>query len=261
MHILQFNHIVKLVGHAAGIHLSKVLLLLLVSFSLFFHTSLSVAQSQGQMNAENMKQDGFGSCSQDCVAIGETRPGKLLVMGDSLSAAYGIDVKDGWVTLLQKKLPQIQIVNASISGETTSGGLQRLPALLKKYQPDWMILELGANDALRGQNLNVTQQNLQTMIEACPKINPQCKVILLGVQLPTNYGPAYDGLFKKMYGDLAKNNQLTFDPFFIEPVVLEPELMQSDGLHPNEKAQPIIVQRMLDLLEPVFFDSVESPKN
>lgn len=216
---------------------------------MIFHPSLSIAQSQGEMTAENMKQDELNQCYQGCMPTGHTRPGKLLVMGDSLSAAYGIDVKDGWVRLLQTKIPQIEVVNASISGETTSGGLQRLPALLKKYQPDWMILELGANDALRGQNLNVTQQNLQTMMEACPKINPQCKVILLGVQLPTNYGPAYDGIFKKMYRDLAQKNQSIFDPFFIEPVVLDPDLMQRDGLHPNAKAQPIIAKRMFNLLQ------------
>jgi len=208
------------------------------------------------MTAENMKQNEFTACSQDCMTKGHTRPGKLLVMGDSLSAAYGIDVKDGWVRLLQTKIPQIEVVNASISGETTSGGLQRLPALLKKYQPEWMILELGANDALRGQNLNITQQNLQTMIEACPKINSQCKVILLGVQLPTNYGPAYDGIFKKMYRELAKKNQSIFDPFFIEPVVLDPDLMQRDGLHPNAKAQPIIAKRMFNLLQTTLKESL-----
>jgi len=217
--------------------------LLSLSIGLIFHPSLSVAQSQGQTVDKNINKTEF------------TRPGKLLVMGDSLSAAYGIDVKDGWVTLLQNKISPIHIINGSISGETTSGGMQRLPALLKKVKPSWMILELGANDALRGQNLNVTQQNLQGMIEACPKVNPECKVILLGVQLPTNYGPAYDGLFKKMYADLAKKNNLTFDAFFIEPVALEPDLMQMDGLHSNAKAQPIIAQRIFNLLKPVLEDS------
>jgi len=214
--------------------------LLTLSIGLIFHPSLSVAQSQGQTADKNINNSNFD------------RPGKLLVMGDSLSAAYGIDVKDGWVSLLQNKILPITIVNASISGETTSGGLQRLPAMLQKVKPRWMILELGANDALRGQNLNVTQQNLQAMIEACPKVNPECKVILLGVQLPTNYGPAYDGLFKKMYKDLAQKNQLTFDAFFIEPVALDPNLMQMDGLHPNAKAQPIIAQRLFDLLQPLL---------
>ena len=166
--------------------------MLLLSFSLIFHPSLSVAQSQGEMSAENMKQDE------------SNKPGKLLVMGDSLSAAYGIEINQGWVALLQKKYPQIDVVNASISGETTSGGKQRLQALLEKYQPDIMVLELGANDALRGQDLNVTKRNLQSMIDACLKFNKDCKVVLLGVQLPTNYGPLYDQMFQKMYRDLAE---------------------------------------------------------
>lgn len=222
--------------------------MLTLSIGLIFHPSLSVAQSQGQTADKNINKNEF------------TRPGKLLVMGDSLSAAYGIDVKDGWVTLLQNKISPIHIVNGSISGETTSGGVQRLPALLQKVKPRWMILELGANDALRGQNLTVTQQNLQEMIDACVKVNPQCKVILLGIQLPTNYGPAYDGLFKKMYEDLAQKNNLTFDAFFIEPVALEPDLMQMDGLHPNAKAQPIIAQRIFNLLKPVLEDSLSNLK-
>ena len=214
--------------------------MLLLSFSLIFHPSLSVAQSQGEMTAENMKQDE------------SNRPGKLLVMGDSLSAAYGIEINQGWVALLQKKYPQIDVVNASISGETTSGGKQRLQALLEKYQPDIMVLELGANDALRGQDLNVTKRNLQSMIDACLKFNKDCKVVLLGVQLPTNYGPLYDQMFQKMYRDLAEKNDLLFDPFFIEPVALDPGLMQQDGLHPNAEGQPLILQRIAPLLEKIL---------
>lgn len=207
---------------------------------MIFHPSLSVAQSQGEMTAENMKQDE------------SNRPGKLLVMGDSLSAAYGIEINQGWVALLQKKYPQIDVVNASISGETTSGGKQRLQALLEKYQPDIMVLELGANDALRGQDLNVTKRNLQSMIDACLKFNKDCKVVLLGVQLPTNYGPLYDQMFQKMYRDLAEKNDLLFDPFFIEPVALDPGLMQQDGLHPNAEGQPLILQRIVPLLEKIL---------
>ncbi len=174
---------------------------------------------------------------------------KVLVMGDSLSAAYGIDAEKGWVSLLAQHNPTLKVVNASISGETTSGGKQRLAALLDKHQPDVMILELGANDALRGQNLNVTQANLQYMIEACQSREAGCRVILFGVQLPTNYGPAYDALFQKMYRDLAEKNNLLFDPFFIEPVALDPDLMQEDGLHPNAAAQPMILERILPLIQ------------
>jgi len=179
----------------------------------------------------------------------------LLVVGDSLSAAYGLDIHQGWVSLLQNKYTQLNVVNASISGETTSGGKQRLTSLLQKHQPDIMILELGANDALRGQDLNVSQANLQQMIEACPQFNQACKVILLGVQLPTNYGPVYDALFQKMYQNLAEKNALLFDPFFLEPVALDPDLMQWDGLHPNAAAQPLILERIAPLVERAVKDT------
>lgn len=176
-----------------------------------------------------------------------------LVFGDSLSAAYGMDEQQGWVALLQKKLqktaPQVQIVNASISGETTSGGKQRLPALLQQYHPQLLVLELGANDALRGQNLHSTQQNLQEMIVSCIQANKECQVILLGVHLPTNYGPAYDEMFQTMYQTLADTNEILFDAFFLETVVDNPDLVQRDGLHPNASAQPLILQRVWPLFE------------
>ncbi|MDX1351825.1 MAG: arylesterase [Thiomicrorhabdus sp.] len=217
-----------------------------------FHPSLSAAQPQAPLASENMKHHEVKVVSQSLLDKVDTRPGTLLVMGDSLSAAYGIDVEQGWVSLLQKHYPQVEVVNASISGETTSGGEQRLEALLQKYRPQVMLLELGANDALRGQDLNVIKSNLQRMIEACPKFNQTCKVILLGVQLPTNYGPLYDQLFQKMYRDLAEKNALLFDPFFIEPVALDPDLMQMDGLHPNAEGQPLILQRIVPLLDTIF---------
>jgi acyl-CoA thioesterase-1 len=176
-----------------------------------------------------------------------------LIFGDSLSAAYGMEKKAGWVALLQQKMqqiaPSIRVVNASISGETTSGGKQRLPALLQKHQPEVLVLELGANDALRGQDLNVTQQNLQWMVNGCQQSIQKCQVVLLGVRLPTNYGPAYDGMFQTMYLNLAQENSLLFDAFFLETVAEDPDFVQKDGLHPNQLAQPIILQRVWPLLE------------
>lgn len=176
-----------------------------------------------------------------------------LVFGDSLSAAYGMDEQQGWVALLQKKLqksaPHVQIVNASISGETTSGGKQRLPALLQRYRPQLLVLQLGANDALRGQNLWSTQQNLQEMILLCNQPSKECQVVLLGVRLPTNYGAAYDEMFQTMYQNLADNNDILFDAFFLETVVDDPDLVQRDGLHPNAAAQPLILQRVWPLFE------------
>lgn len=187
---------------------------------------------------------------QTSVKVPQKITGRLLVMGDSLSAAYGIEVPQGWVSLLQQRLRTssqtklIEVINASISGETTSGGKQRFPKLLNDYQPRWVILELGANDALRGQNLQSTSRNLAAMIEACLNADFECQVMLLGIRLPTNYGPAYDRFLQKVYSDLAQKYQLVFDPFFLENVALDPGLMQQDGLHPNVQAQSHILQRL-----------------
>ena len=176
---------------------------------------------------------------------------KLLVLGDSLSAAYGMEMTKGWVSLLQNKLDQsskkITVINASISGETTSGGKSRLATLLKQHQPQWVIVELGANDALRGQNLKTTRANLNQIIEISKQFNAE--VLLLGIRLPTNYGPAYDLALQKMYQQLADEHQLLFDPFFLEEVALNPDLMQDDGLHPNAKAQPVILDRLWPLIK------------
>lgn len=156
---------------------------------------------------------------------------------------------EGWVALLQREQPHLNVINSSISGETTSGGKQRLPKLMETYRPDILILELGANDALRGQNLKTTEGNLQAMIERC--LAAQCTPVLLGIRLPTNYGPAYDRMLQKMYADLAEKNGVAFDPFFIESVALDPDLMQLDGLHPNAQAQLHIYQRVWSLLQPL----------
>lgn len=174
----------------------------------------------------------------------------LLILGDSLSAGYGITLEKSWAFLLQQRLQtssdptwaKIAVVNASISGETTSGGKSRLPALLAQYQPRWVVIELGANDALRGQNLKTTQKNLATMIELA--LQEGAKVMLLGIRLPTNYGPAYDRQLQSVYAQLAKQYNLVFDPFFLEEVALDPDLMQADALHPNEAAQPLILERL-----------------
>ncbi len=173
----------------------------------------------------------------------------LLVLGDSLSAAYGMPVEKGWVALLTQDLKNrnIQVVNASISGETTSGGKSRLPALLKQHQPDWVILELGANDALRGQVLQTTERNLQQMVDMSRQAGAE--VLLLGIRLPTNYGPAYDALLQKTFQQVAERNQLLFDPFFLETVVMDPDMAQDDGLHPNAQAQPAILKRVQPLIE------------
>lgn len=171
---------------------------------------------------------------------------KILVMGDSLSAGYGIDIQQGWVSLLEKKLAEthrIKIINASVSGETSSGGTTRLPALLTEHQPDIVILELGGNDGLRGQPLKLLEKNLQTMIDASKSTG--AKVILAGMQIPPNYGPRYSNEFKTLYAKLAEKNQLGLIPFLLEGIGGKAELMQRDGIHPTAEAQQIIVNTTL----------------
>jgi acyl-CoA thioesterase-1 len=175
---------------------------------------------------------------------------KILVMGDSLSAGYGIDIEQGWVNLLEIELTKnhaIQIINASVSGETSSGGNTRLPALLAEHKPDIVILELGGNDALRGQPLKLLQKNLQSMIDASKKI--EAKVLLAGMQIPPNYGTRYSNQFKELYPKLAEENQLGLIPFLLEGIGGNEALMQRDGIHPTADAQPIIVKNVLPELE------------
>ncbi len=176
-------------------------------------------------------------------------PQTFLVMGDSLSAAYGINLNEGWVNLLHQefsKKKQANIINASVSGETTSGGLARLPALLSQYKPQIVVIELGANDGLRGQSLKLMRNNLQAMIAMSKDAGAQ--VLLVGMQIPTNYGSRYTQQFRETYSALAEQNKLTLVPFLLEGVATQPELMQTDRLHPNAKAQTIIA----DYVKPYF---------
>ncbi|QKI88825.1 arylesterase [Thiomicrorhabdus xiamenensis] len=199
---------------------------------------------------------------QQAPIVGEVKlispPATILVLGDSLSAAYGIDAESGWVNLLRRRLQTsfpdkaLSVVNASISGETTSGGLQRLPKLLQEHRPSLLILELGANDALRGQNLLQSKANLERMIHLCDAAPSGCQTMLLGIRLPTNYGPAYERLLMKVYRDLAQQYKLNFDPFFLQGVALDPDLMQDDALHPNEQGQSPILERLWPLVERYF---------
>ncbi|MDH5432917.1 MAG: arylesterase [Gammaproteobacteria bacterium] len=178
---------------------------------------------------------------------------KVMVYGDSLSAAYNIPVEKGWVSLLQNFVSQndydINFINASISGETTVGGLQRLPSLLQKHQPDIVILELGANDGLRALDLKQTANNLNQMITMIQ--NNNAKILLLGMQIPPNYGRTYTRRFKQMYFDIAEEKNVELLPFFLEKVATKPELMQQDRLHPNEKGQPIIMETIWHYLKPI----------
>nr|WP_067290949.1 arylesterase [Marinobacterium profundum] len=177
----------------------------------------------------------------------------ILVLGDSLSAAYGMPVEQGWVALMRQRIEQqsanVEVVNASISGETTQGGITRLPALLAQHKPDILILELGANDGLRGTPLPVIRQNLSHLITLGQEAGAQ--VLLLGIRLPPNYGPRYSDGFYSIFAELSESQQVARVPFLMDGVALERALMQNDGLHPNSEAQPRLLEnvwRQLDIL-------------
>lgn len=174
----------------------------------------------------------------------------ILVMGDSISAAYGIQREAGWVELLQsrlaKQVPQYQVVNASIAGETTSGGLSRLPKALELHAPEIVIIELGGNDALRGYPTERIQQNLQRMIELSRAV--KARVLLVGMEIPPNYGPRYTQAFHAVFRDLADADSVRLVPFLLEGVALDAKLMQRDGIHPNAAAQA----KLLDNVWPVL---------
>ena len=176
--------------------------------------------------------------------------GTILIVGDSISAGFGLDTRLGWVSLLEQRLEREghddRVVNASISGDTSAGGQARLPALLTEHKPDVVIVELGGNDGLRGQPPAQLQQNLAAMIDAAKTAG--AKVLLLGMQLPPNYGPRYTEAFARVYTQLADEKQIALVPFFLEGVGGHPELMQADGLHPAAAAQ----QRLLDNVWPAL---------
>ena len=178
----------------------------------------------------------------------------IVVLGDSLSAEYGLERGRGWVNLLQQKLAtekiDAHIVNASISGETTSGGRSRLPTLLTKHKPDVVIIELGANDALRGLSLSATQDNLQAMIKNAK--DAKAKVLVIGMQIPPNYGGDYTRQFSALFPKVAKDSGSALVPFMLKGVAEKSELFQTDRIHPNENAHPIILNNIWPALEPLI---------
>ena len=183
-----------------------------------------------------------------------TQASPILVFGDSLSAGYGLRPGEGWVPLLQKRL-QLQgyvtpVVNASVSGETSGGGLQRLPRALELHKPSLVILELGANDGLRGLPVAETRANLEKMVGMARAAGAQ--VLLIGMRLPPNYGPRYTADFYRMFGDIAHNEHVPLVPFLLESVALNSDLMQSDGLHPNARGASIVLNTMWPRLSPLL---------
>lgn len=179
---------------------------------------------------------------------------RILVLGDSLSAGYGIQLSQSWVSLLQQRLQEAgfphQVVNASISGDTTRGGLARLPTALERYEPDIVILVLGGNDGLRGLSLQALEDNLATMIELSQRAGTQ--VIIAEMRIPPNYGPRYTEKFQATYGNLAEYYELPLIPFLLENVADNPALMQEDGIHPRAEAQPLILDNVWPILQPLL---------
>lgn len=178
----------------------------------------------------------------------------LLVLGDSLSAGYGLAPDEGWVALLAQRLEQRgeswRVINASISGDTTAGGRARLPAALARHQPDVLILELGANDGLRGLSLDAMKDNLDAMIAQVRATG--ARVLLIGMRMPPNYGPRYTERFATIYAELAAEHGIPLVPFLLERVALDAGLMLDDNLHPNARAQTLLLDTVWPALEPLL---------
>ena len=179
-------------------------------------------------------------------SAGALSQGPIVVLGDSLSAGYGIDPRDGWVNLLAQRINR-PVVNASVSGETSVGGRIRVATILREHNPSILIVELGANDGLRGLGLSQTRENLRDIVLAARQRDVQ--VLLLGMKLPPNYGPAYTLGFEQLFEELARTYALPLVPFFLDGVALNTELMQEDGLHPSAAAQPVLLDNIWPALE------------
>ena len=178
----------------------------------------------------------------------------ILILGDSLSAAYGMEVSESWPSLLQDRLDAegfgYGVFNASIAGDTTQGGLARLPRLLEKQAPAIVLIELGGNDGLRGLQLDVTRRNLVSMIEQSHSVGAQ--VIIAEIKIPPNYGRSYTEQFNGMFHELAGQENVTLLPFLLEEIVLEPGMMLPDGIHPAAAAQPVILDNVWGVLGPLL---------
>lgn len=191
------------------------------------------------------------------VFVGTTttaQAGTVLVVGDSISAGYGMPTSKVWVKLLEARLVQKgysqPVVNASVSGDTSAGGLSRLPSLLRQHRPAIVVLELGGNDGLRGMPVKVTRQNLTQMVRMAKHSGAQ--VLLLGIDVPPNYGPKYAKEFRDVYPGVARNTGAKLLPAFLAAVGADPDLMQADGIHPNSLAQPLLVDALWPVLEPML---------
>ncbi len=184
----------------------------------------------------------------------ETQKKIILMMGDSISAAYGMSLEEGWVELLNQTLKdnkiEYRIVNASISGETSAGGRRRLNNLLDRYSPDIVIIELGGNDGLRGYPIDQLETNLVSMIQS--SLNSNARVLVLPMEIPPNYGSRYTSKFRNAYVKATQETGAILGPFILKDIALNRSLMQTDGIHPKRSAQPIIREAVLKVLLPLL---------
>ncbi len=187
-------------------------------------------------------------------SISQAQAATVLVVGDSISAAFGLETQEGWVTLLEERLrehnPEFKVVNASISGETTGGGLARFPQLLSEHQPDYVIIELGGNDGLRGLSLTQMSSNLTRMVQQAKQ--QDAVVLLLGMRLPGNYGQRYTEAFYNVYQQIAEQENVAVVDFFLAGVGGEEGMMQADGVHPTQMAQPLLLDNAWQRLAPLL---------
>lgn len=178
----------------------------------------------------------------------------LLVFGDSLSAAYGLAVDQGWVHLLGERIakvrPEWRVVNASVSGETTAGGIRRLPEELKRHKPEVVLIELGGNDALRGQPVAEIRKNLQTMVRQCREAHAQA--VLVGMLMPPNYGTDYAVEFRDAYRKAAERDNVPLVPFLLKGIATRPDYFQADQVHPSAAAQPVLLDNVWPFVEPLL---------
>jgi acyl-CoA thioesterase-1 len=183
-----------------------------------------------------------------------SEPPVILVLGDSLSAGFGMKLEQSWPRLLQNRLDdnghQYRVMNSSITGDTTQGGLTRLPRLLSRHNPHIVVIELGGNDGLRGIGVSVSRQNLSNMIEQSQSAG--AKVLLTGIRLPPNYGQTYTDSFYAMYTGLEEQYGVELVPFLMDGIALQPAMMQDDGIHPNAGAQPLLLDNVWDSLSPML---------
>lgn len=204
----------------------------------------------------------LGGLSWPSCAVPAASTPTILVLGDSLSAGYGLNAEDGWVCLLERKLraeglPH-RVVNASVSGDTSAGGLARLPAALERYEPQIVLIELGANDGLRALPLPAMRENLQRMVALARDAG--ATPVLLEMRIPSNYGPAYTDDFAAIFGQIAEAEDVPLVPFFLREIALDVQWFQADGMHPNAAAQPLMLDAVWPTLQPLLLSAGQAAR-